>query len=56
MDATSRWWVAEILATDCEKAWTHAAWEGVMQKLHEWLKYRKKKDEKMEEEMHQQKV
>ena len=23
MDAENRWWVAEVLAADCEKAWLH---------------------------------
>ena len=23
MDAKNRWWVSELLAEDCEKAWTH---------------------------------
>ena len=23
MDAKSRWWVTELLAADCEKAWIH---------------------------------
>ena len=23
MDAEHRWWVAELLAADCEKAWLH---------------------------------
>ena len=46
MDANNRWWVAELLATDCEKAWIHTGWEDVMQKWYEWLEYLKKKDEK----------
>ena len=57
MDARNRWLVAEILAAACEKAWTHAGWQDVMQKWYEWLEYVKKKDEKKKvEEMHQQKV
>ena len=32
MDAQNRWWVAELLAKDCEKAWTHTGWEDIMQK------------------------
>ena len=44
-DAKNRWWVAEILATDCEKAWTHAGWEDTMLKWYEWLAYTKKKGE-----------
>ena len=27
MDAKNRRWVAEILATGCEKAWFHAGWD-----------------------------
>ena len=46
MDAKSRWWFAELLATECEKAWTHAGWEDVVQKWYERLEYMKKKDEK----------
>ena len=57
MDAKNRWWVSEWLAEDCEKAWTYTGWEDTMQKLYEWLKYMKKKDEKEKmEEMHQRKV
>ena len=32
MDAESRWWVSELLAADCEKAWNHAGWEDTVQK------------------------
>ena len=39
MDAKNRWWVSELLAKDCEKAWTHTGWEDTMQKWYEWLKY-----------------
>ena len=46
MDAKNRWWVTEILATDCEKAWIHAGWEDTMQKWHELLEHMNKKDEK----------
>ena len=35
MDAESRWWVTELLAADCEKAWIHAGWEDTVQ---EWYK------------------
>ena len=46
-DAKNRWWVAELLAKDCEKAWTHTGWEDTMQKWYEWLEYMMKtKDEK----------
>ena len=46
MDARNRWWVTEILATDCEKAWIHTGWEDTMQKWYEWLEYVMRKDEK----------
>ena len=46
MDAKNRWWVAEPLAKDCGKAWTHTGWEDTMQKWYEWLEHMKKKDEK----------
>ena len=57
MDAWNRWWVSELLATDCEKAWIHTGWEDTMQKWYHWLEDMKKNDEKekMEEE-HQKKV
>ena len=45
MDAKNRW-CAELLAKDCEKAWTHTGWEDTMQKCFEWLEYQKRKDEK----------
>ena len=31
MDAENRWWVAELLAKDCEKAWIHTGWEDTVQ-------------------------
>ena len=33
-DARNRWWVSELLAEDCEKAWTHTGWEDTMQKCY----------------------
>ena len=33
MDAESRWWVSELLAADCEKAWIHPGCEDTMQKV-----------------------
>ena len=33
MDAQNRWWVSELLANDCEKAWTRTGWEDTMQKM-----------------------
>ena len=32
MDAENRWWVAELLAADCEKTWLHPGEEETMQK------------------------
>ena len=56
MDHKNRWCVAELLAKDCEKAWTHTGWEDTMQKFYEWLENMKRKDEKEKmEEMHQRK-
>ena len=46
MDAENRWWVAELLAADCEKAWLHAVWEYTIQKMYEWLEEMRKEDEK----------
>ena len=42
MDAENRWWVTELLAADCEKAWIHPEWEDTMQKWYEWLEKMKK--------------
>ena len=46
MNAESRWWVSELLAADCEKAWIHTGWEDTMQKWYEWLEHIKKEYEK----------
>ena len=46
MDAKNCWWVAELLAKDCEQAWARTGWEDTMQKWYEWLEQMKKKDEK----------
>ena len=57
MDAKNRWWVSELLAADCEKAWIHTGWEDTVQKWYYWLEEMKKKGEKEKmEEMHQHKV
>ena len=37
MDAGNRWWVAELLAADCEKAWLHPGEEETMHKWYDWL-------------------
>ena len=56
-DAKNRWWVSELLAKDCEKAWVHTGWEDTMQKWYERLEHMKKKDEKEKwRRMHQRKV
>ena len=46
MDAENRWWVAELLAADCEKAWLHPEEEDAMQKCFSWLDKMKKEDDK----------
>ena len=57
MEAENRWWVSELLGTDCEKAWTHTGWEDTLQKWFYWLEEMKKKDDKAKMgEMHQHKV
>ena len=32
IDAENRWWVAELLAADCEKAWLQPGEEETMRK------------------------
>ena len=51
-DANNSWWVSDLCAADCEKAWLHAEWEDTVQKWHDWLQQMKKKDKgrKVEEE------
>ena len=57
VDAKNRWWVSELLATDCENACVHTGWEDTMQEWYNWLEDMKKKDElKNMEGMHQRKV
>ena len=57
MDAENRWWVAELRAKGCEKAWIHTGWEDTMHEGYEWLEHMGKKDDKEKmEEMHQRKV
>ena len=43
--ANTSWWVSELLAADCEKAWLHAGLEDTVQKWYDWLEEMKKKDE-----------
>ena len=55
MDAKNRWWFADLLAANCEKAWPHSVEETKMQGWFSWLEDLKKKDEKKQmEQMHQQ--
>ena len=46
MDADGPWWVSELGAADCEKAWIHIGREDTMQTWYKWLEYMKRKDEK----------
>ena len=46
VDAKSRYWVSELLAADCERAWTHTGWEDILQKWCKWLEEMKKRDGK----------
>ena len=45
MDAENRWWVAELFAGDCEKAWLHPGEEETMQKWFWWLEKMTKRQE-----------
>ena len=47
MVASNSWWVSELIAVDCEKAWLQEGWEDTMQKWYHWLKM---------EELHQLRV
>ena len=39
VDAKGRYWVSELLAVDCEKAWIYPGWEEPMQKWYDWLSF-----------------
>ena len=57
MDAEKRWWVAELLGADSEKAWLNPGEEETMHKWYAWLEKMRKEDQKGKmEEMHQQRV
>ena len=56
MDADNRWWVAELLAADCEKAWLHPGEEETMPKWYVWLGMEKEDEKRKMEELHQQRV
>ena len=52
MDANKSWWVSELLAADCKKAWLRPALD-TEQQWHSWLHEMKKMDEeKRTEEEH----
>ena len=53
MHAENRWWVIELLAADCEKAWTHPGWEDNHAELVRLVGKNEKEDE---DGLHQQKV
>ena len=50
VDASSGWWVCELLAADCEKAWLHF-WDGniLCRKWYDWLCDMKRRMEQEEE-------
>ena len=56
MEAENRWWVAELLAADCEKAWLQPEGEETLQKWFSWLENEKEDDKRKMEELHQQRV
>ena len=56
VDANNSWWVSELLAVDCKKAWFHPEWEGTVRRWHHWLCEMKKNDEVKWMEMEHQKV
>ena len=45
MDARNSWWVSELLAADCQKAWLHPGCEDTIVRWHKWLFEMKKNDE-----------
>ena len=46
MDAERRWWLTELPAAVCEKAWLHPGEEETMHKWYAWWVKMKKEDEK----------
>ena len=58
MEAKSRWWVTELLAAGCERAWIHAGWEDTLQEngTNGFLEISKTDEKEKIEEMHQHKV
>ena len=43
MDAENRWWVAELLVADCEKAWLHPEEEETVQSCGK-IRWKKEKE------------
>ena len=57
MDAKNRRFVSELLAEDCEKAWTHTGWErNHTQMVRMAGVHEEERRERKMEEMHQRKV
>ena len=56
MDATNRWWVAELLAADCEKAWSTQKKKKPCKNGTVGWKNEKEDDRRKMEELHQQRV
>ena len=48
MDANNSWWVNELLATNCEKAWLHPGWEDTLLRRYNWLYEMTKRRKRME--------
>ena len=44
MDASSSWWVSELVAADCAKGCLRSGWEDTMQKRDDWFGEMKRKD------------
>ena len=53
MDAQSSWWISELLAAECKKAWCHPEWDTAMHQWYNWLHERKKDEEQRRAEERQ---
>ena len=56
VDANRSWWVSELLAADCKKAWLHPKWMETMQRWYNLQHEMKKKDMVKRKEEHQKLV
>ena len=56
VDAQNRWWVAELLAADCEKAWLHPEEEETIKNEIIGWKMEKEDDRRKMDELHQRRV